>query len=62
MSDALQTLRRLLRPPTQAEIDAVVLARTGGRPGEQLTLADAGLEEEFRELLAQNPVPRTYTE
>lgn len=62
MNDALETLRRLLRTATQSAIDAVVLARTGNRRGEQLTLAGAGLEEEFRELLAQKPYPSTYTE
>lgn len=50
---SLEIMRRLLRPATADEIAALVRVRTGHESGcEQLTLADAGLEDEVREILA----------
>ena len=44
-------MRRLLRPLTPDEIYAIVRARIGAQSsGEQLTLADAGLEDEVRKI------------
>jgi hypothetical protein len=46
-------LYKLLRPISEAEVAALVHARTAGSRREHLSLADAGLEEEVRELLAR---------
>ena len=46
-------LRKLLRPLSEAEVATLGRARTKGSMGEQLSLADAGLEDEVRELLAR---------
>ena len=49
---SIDIIRKLLRPATTKEIASIVRARTGAASGgEQLTLADAGLEEEVREML-----------
>jgi hypothetical protein len=45
-------LRKLLRPLSEAEVAALVRARTVGSCGEHLSLADAGLEDEVRGFLA----------
>lgn len=45
-----EILRKLLRPLSEAEVAAVVRATTEGSKGEQLSLADADLEDEVREL------------
>lgn len=57
----LELMRRLLRPATNTEIDAVVRSRVGDGACEMLTLADAGVEDEVRELLAPKEVPSRYT-
>ena len=49
----LEILVKLLKPATKEEIEEIVRARTGNSGGEQLTLADAGLEEEVRLLIGQ---------
>jgi hypothetical protein len=50
---SIELMRKLLRPVTADEIAAVVRTRTGAASGgEQLTLADADLEDEVRELRA----------
>lgn len=43
-------MRRILRPISDAEMEAVVRARISPGSHEQLTLADAGLEDEVREI------------
>lgn len=45
-------LCRLLRPISDAEVAALVHPHTADSPGEHLSLADAGQEDEVRELLA----------
>jgi len=48
----LDILRRLLRPVSLRRMAEIVRERTGpNSQGEQLTLADAGLEDEVREIL-----------
>lgn len=44
---------RILRPISEAEMEAVVRARTSPGSHEQLTIADAGLEDEVREIQAR---------
>lgn len=51
MNESLRIMQRLLRPVTPDEIASVVRARTGSASTEQLTLSDADLEDEVRELL-----------
>lgn len=55
---------RLLRSLSQAEMEAVVRARTSPGSHEQLTLADSGLENEVRETLARagSRLPDTCSE
>lgn len=47
----LATMRRLLRPVSAEQMAELVRQRTMPGSCEQLTLADAGLEDEVRELL-----------
>jgi hypothetical protein len=44
-------LRKALRPVSKARMDEIVRSRVGPTSSEQLTLADAGLEDEVRQLL-----------
>lgn len=44
-------LRKALRPVSKARMDEIVRSRVGPASYEQLTLADAGLEDEVRQLL-----------
>lgn len=52
MGPNFDILRRTLWPLTKAELDALVRTSNAASPGEQLTLADAGLKDEVRQLLA----------
>ena len=49
----LEVLIKLLKPVSKEKMEEIVRSRTGDTGGEQLTLADAGLTEEFRILIAQ---------
>lgn len=49
----LATMRRLLRPASAERMAEIVRQRTMPGTCEQLTLADAGLEDEVRELLGR---------
>ncbi len=49
-------LRQVLRPVTTERLAEIMRERSG--TGEQLTLADAGLEDEVRELLKQRAPER----
>lgn len=48
---AKQLMRRLLRPVTAEQMDEIARQRTTLGSFEQLTLADADLEDEVRDLL-----------
>lgn len=52
VSKDIDIVRKLLRPLSEAEVAALVRFRTAGSKGEQLSLADTGLEDEVHELLA----------
>lgn len=54
---AKQLMRRLLRPVTAEQMNEIVRQRTTPGSFEQLTLADADLEDEVRELLASEKIP-----
>lgn len=51
---SLTIMRRLLRPVSKERLAEIVRARTTPGSYEQLTLADAGLEEEVHELLRRD--------
>ena len=51
--DGLDVLIKLLKPATKEEMAEIVRARTGNSGGEQLSLADAGLEQEVRLLIGK---------
>ena len=53
MTMSLEIMKRLLRPVTADEMAAVVRRRVGDTSCEMLTLADAGVEEEVREIFEQ---------
>ena len=53
MAPGAPLMMRLLRPISDAEMAAVVRARTSPGSYEQLTLADAGLEDEVRKIQAR---------
>lgn len=50
---SLDIMRKLLKPASPEQIANIVRTRTNPNSHEQLTLADAGLEEEVRRLLPQ---------
>lgn len=54
---ALNIMRKLLRPTSSEEQAEIARRRTTPDSFEQLTLADAGLEDEVRELLRSPPLP-----
>lgn len=51
---SLDIMRRLLKPVSNERIAEVTRQRVGGVGREQLTLADAGLEDEVREFLTHH--------
>lgn len=57
MSQNWDILKKLLRPVSPERLAEIVREQTGPNSlGEQLTLADAGLEDEVHELLAKRLV------
>lgn len=55
----LAIMQRLLRPVSAEQMAEIVLQRTTSGSCEQLTLADAGLEDKVRELLRRGKFRRT---
>lgn len=53
--ESLDIMLKLLKPASRERIAEVARARTRSTKGEQLTLADAGLEEEVRGFVARRP-------
>jgi len=56
---SLKIMRKLLRPTSSEEQAEIARRRTTPDSFEQLTLADAGLEDEVRELLRSLPPPNS---
>lgn len=51
--ESLDIMQKLLKPASTERMAAVARARTRSTQGEQLTLADAGLEDEVRGFVAR---------